>query len=174
MGLGNPGDQFHNTRHNAGFEVLDFFAKKNNFPEFTLSKKYKSLVSENEDILLIKPQTFMNESGSAVSNFKSKISNLIVVHDDIDMPLGKIKFSINSSSGGHKGVLSIINSLGTQDFVRLKIGIATGDHKAEDVVLKKFAPEEKEILNGVIEKSSKALQYFIENGPEKTMNEYNK
>jgi len=160
VGLGNPGKKFDHTRHNAGFEVLDFFAKENDFPE--------------DEVLLIKPQTFMNESGKAVLPYKFKIKDLVVVHDDIDMPLGKIKFVKDSTSGGHKGVDSIIQTLGTKDFIRLKIGIATGDHKAEEVVLQKFSPQEKEILDEVIKKSAEALKYLIENGLEKTMNEYNK
>lgn len=160
VGLGNPGKKFDHTRHNAGFEVLDFFAAQNTFPE--------------NEVLLIKPETFMNESGKAVQKFKSKIESLVVVHDDIDMPLGKIKFVKDSTSGGHKGVESIIQALGTKDFVRLKIGVATGDHKAEDVVLQKFSPEEHETLHQVIEKSAQALKYLIDNGLEKTMNEYNR
>ncbi|OGZ65229.1 MAG: aminoacyl-tRNA hydrolase [Candidatus Staskawiczbacteria bacterium RIFCSPHIGHO2_02_FULL_43_16] len=175
VGLGNPGKKFENTRHNAGFMVLDFFAQQNNSPEFEVSKKYsQALISEKDDILLVKPQTFMNESGRAISNLKFQISNLVVAHDDIDLQLGKIKFSKDSTSGGHKGVASIIQALGTKDFVRLKIGIATGDHKAEEVVLQKFSPQEQEILHEVIKKSSKALKCLIKSGLEKTMNEYNK
>jgi len=160
VGLGNPGKKFDHTRHNAGFEVLDFFAKENNFSE--------------DQVLLIKPQTFMNESGKAVEPYKFKVNDLIVVHDDIDMPLGKIKFVKDSTSGGHKGVESIIQTLGTKDFARLKIGVATGDHDAMEVVLQKFSPEEQELLAQVIKKSAEALRYLIENGLEKAMNEYNK
>src|SRR3989338_2908928 len=111
-GLGNPGEKFKHTRHNAGFMALDFFAKKNNFSEFKLSKKYNALISENvlndNKIMLIKPQSFMNESGLAVkkitTHYKLLTTHLIVVHDDIDLPLGKIKFSKDSGAGGHKGV----------------------------------------------------------------------
>ncbi len=175
VGLGNPGVKFNTTRHNAGFMALDFFATQNNFPEFELSKKYDSLISEKDGILLAKPQTFMNESGKAVQKLmKNSQAELIVVHDDIDMDLGKIKFSKDSGAGGHKGVESIIALLGTKDFTRLKIGIATGEQKAEEVVLQKFSPAEQEILTGVIKKSALALQYFIDNGLEKTMNEYNR
>ncbi len=171
--MGNPGKKFEHTRHNAGFMVLDFLAQQNNFPDFELQKKSESLISENENVMLVKPQTFMNESGKAIFDFRFQIADLIVVHDDIDMELGKMKFVKDSSSGGHKGVDSIIQAIGTKDFIRLKIGIATGDHKAEDVVLQKFNPQEQEILNEVIKKSAEALNYFIENGLEKTMNEFN-
>ncbi len=162
VGLGNPGKKFEHTRHNAGFEVLDFFAQQNNFPE--------------NEVMLYKPQTFMNESGKAVKEILKNKNEpvLVIVHDDIDLPLGKIKFVKDSSSGGHKGVDSIIQAIGTKDFARLKIGVATGDHKAEEVVLQKFSPQEREILQEVIKKSSEALKYLIENGLEKTMNEYNR
>lgn len=178
VGLGNPGKKFENTKHNAGFMALDAFAKKNNFPEFTESKKYQSEISEKDDVLLVKPQTFMNDSGHAVkkltTNYSLTTTHLLVVHDEIDLPLGKMKFSKDSGAGGHKGVDSIIASLGTKDFARLKIGIANGSHEAIEVVLEKFSPQEQEILNGVIEKSVQALEYFTNNGLEKTMNEYNR
>ncbi len=196
IGLGNPGEKFNKTRHNVGFIALDFFAKENDFPEFKLSKKYESLVSEkviekiysnfndrsNHSIrvILAKPQTFMNESGKAVQkviyDLRSKTYDLVVVHDDIDLPMGKIKLSKDSGAGGHKGVDSIIRHLGKQDFVRLKIGICPASGKPETVekfVIEKFTSEEMEILDGVIEKSAEALNFFIENGLEKTMNEFN-
>ena len=189
VGLGNPGEKFKNTRHNIGFTVVDFFAKENNFPNFKLSKKYNSLISENDDVILAKPQMFMNNSGLAVkkiiSNFKFKMqpsgvpagpANLVVIHDDIDLLLGKIKFSKDSGSGGHKGVESVIDNLGKKDFIRLKIGIGNEGNKvkAEEIVLKKFTKSEMEIIDSVVEKTSDALIFFIENGLEKTMNEYNK
>ncbi len=178
VGLGNPGEKFKNTRHNVGFMAVDFFAKKNQLPEFELSKKYNSLISKKENIILVKPQTFMNESGTAVKSIikNSKETELIVVHDDIDLPLGKIKFSKDSGAGGHKGVDSIINSLGNKNFIRLKIGVGSNGQKvkAEKVVLKKFTKEEKEILKNVIEKSTESLNFFVKEGLEKTMNEYNR
>ena len=177
-GLGNPGEKFNHTRHNAGFMAVDFFAEKNSFPEFKLSKKFHSFISEKNSIFLVKPETFMNESGRGVqkitAHYKLPGENLVVVRDDIDLPLGKIKFSENGGAGGHKGVESIIQQLGNNHFVQLKIGIATDDKKAEDVVLKKFSKEEQEILANVVEKSAKALDYFTKNGLEETMNEYNR
>jgi PTH1 family peptidyl-tRNA hydrolase len=176
VGLGNPGKKFEKTRHNAGFMTVDFFAQQNNFPKFTLSKKYESLTSENNEILLAKPQTFMNESGKAVASIlkNTNAENVIVVRDDIDLPMGTIKLSKDSGSGGHKGIDSVIQHLGNNNFIQLKIGIATNDKKAEEVVLKKFSKEEMEILNNAIKKSAQALNYFIENGIEKTMNEFNR
>ena len=178
VGLGNPGKKFDNTPHNAGFEALDFFAQKNDFPEFEFSKKYNSLISEKDDVLLAKPQTFMNESGVSVKEIlkNKKEATLLVIHDDIDLPLGKIKFSQGNGAGGHKGVDSIIQHLGSKDFIRLKIGVGKEGEKipAEEIVLKKFTKEEQEILQRIMEKSAQALNLLIEEGIEKTMNEYNR
>lgn len=177
VGLGNPGAKFNNTPHNVGFEILDFFAQKNGFPEFTLSKKYESMICEHDGITLAKPQSFMNDSGAAVKKIMSNTNDqmLMVVHDDIDLPLGKIKFSKDSGAGGHKGVESIIQHLGNNHFIRLKIGIGSEDQKikALEVVLKKFTKAKQEMVKDVIEKSAQGIHYVIENGLEKTMNEYN-
>ncbi len=176
IGLGNPGAQFNHTRHNAGFEALDFFAEKNGFPEFSLSKKYDALVSEKDDIVLAKPQTFMNESGKTAATMLKNTNDatLVVVHDDIDLELGKMKFSKDSGAGGHKGVASIIQHLGNNNFIRLKIGVATDERRAEEVVLEKFSPTQQETLKPVIEKAAEALDHLITNGIEKTMNEYHR
>ncbi len=177
VGLGNPGPKFNYTRHNSGFMAVDFFAQQNGFPKFTFSKKYNSLISEHNDITLVKPQTFMNESGSLAKalfqNSKFKIQNLIVVHDDTDLPLGKIKFAKDSGAGGHKGVESIIQNLGNNNFIRLKIGVATDNQKAIEVVLQKFSSAEKIILKEILKNSFDALQYLIDNGIEKAMNKFN-
>ena len=170
VGLGNPGEKFDKTRHNAGFMALDFFAKQNNFPEFEFSKKFNAIVSQkdNSDILqnnrviLAKPQTFMNESGKAVSAIlkKSKENMLVVIHDDIDLPLGTIKISKDSGSGGHKGVASIIEHLGTKAFTRIRIGICPPNGKPEKVelfVIQKFTEEEMAILQPVFIKIATEL-----------------
>src|SRR3989344_2121170 len=177
VGLGNPGEQFKTTRHNAGFMAVDFFAQKNDFPDFTLSKKYHAFVSEKEDIILVKPQSFMNESGKSVKAIiKNTKGDLVVIHDDIDLSLGTLKISKDSGSGGHKGVGSIIENLGTKDFIRLKMGICPLGGKPNDVesfVITKFSPQEQETLNQAIPRISEALDSFIKHGLEKTMNEYN-
>lgn len=162
IGLGNPGKKFEQTRHNAGFEVLDFFAAQNGFPKFELSKKYESLISEKDNVILVKPQTFMNESGSAVYKVCKvyKVESLVVVRDDTDMELGKVKIAKDSGSGGHKGVESIIQRLGDNHFAQVKIGVSTGLEKAEEVVLKKFTPEEYGILSKVIQQSAEILKTF--------------
>ena len=123
IGLGNPGEQYKNTRHNVGFMAIDQFANENNFPTFILQKKAKALVSEQNDVILIKPQTFMNDSGKSVREItKNKpADSLVVIHDDIDLPLGKIKIVKERGSAGHRGVESIIQSIGNDGLIRVRI-----------------------------------------------------
>jgi PTH1 family peptidyl-tRNA hydrolase len=206
VGLGNPGDKFKNTPHNVGFEALDNFREKNNFPDFEMQKMFEAEISKGEvfgkEVVLAKPQTFMNNSGSSAKSLiknlvksdltKFASTSLVLVHDDIDLPFGTIKLSKNRGSAGHKGVESIINHLGTEDFVRLRIGIGrekpdksptghcdgpvTISPKASLVgyVLKKFSKKDLEVLKSVLEKSVNALNLLIEQGLEKAMNECNK
>ena len=177
IGLGNPGEQYKNTRHNVGFLAVDEFAKKHDFSEFKLQKKSKSEVSEKDEIILVKPQTFMNESGKSVREIiKNKpVNNIIVIHDDIDLPIGKIKIVQERGSAGHKGVESIIQNIGNEGLIRFRIGIGSENKiEAMKVVLKNFSPEEQNKIDKVIQKTSKALDFFFKNGLEKTMNEYNK
>lgn len=169
IGLGNPGEKYNNTPHNIGFEAIDEFAKENNFPDFKLSKKFNALISEKDDILLAKPQTFMNESGKSVKKIirnskstlrgaSSEIRNLIIIHDDIDLELGKIKVSKNRGSAGHKGVESIIKELGNKDFIRIRIGVSK-EEKPD--VLKKFSQQDKELAKktlSAIDKTIKTLK----------------
>lgn len=192
IGLGNPGEKYKNTRHNVGFMAIDAFAKKNNFPDFKLQKKSNALISlgrsltgepEKENIMLVKPQTFMNESGKSVKKIISNnnIGNLIVIHDDIDLPIGKIKIVTERGSAGHKGVESIIENIGNDGLIRFRIGIASpaealakeGREKAMKVVLENFSKEEQILLDETIEKTVEALNLFITDGLEKTMNKFN-
>ncbi|MCH7828851.1 aminoacyl-tRNA hydrolase [Patescibacteria group bacterium] len=181
VGLGNPGKKYAKTRHNVGFLVLDEFQKKYGFPEFSLSKKHASLVSEgilNETkVVLAKPQTFMNNSGKAVRSLLPKsrlgapkrdlgnIQNLIVIHDDIDIPLGKVKVSENRGSAGHKGVDSVIQALRTKNFTRMRVGIQPAKGKPSNVetfVLKPFSQEEKALLKSSIAVASQAILKLLE------------
>ena len=193
-GLGNPEKKYKDTRHNIGFRALDKFQEKNNFPDFKFSKKFNAEISEEflngEKIVLAKPQTFMNESGTTIKKLienpsavssgpnccKLKIENFIVVHDDIDLPVGKIKISVGAGSAGHKGVESIIKALGTNEFARIRIGIEPEDKtkKALELVLKGFSKEEKEKLDGAIDNACLALETAVREGLEKAMNEFNK
>ncbi|MCK4355023.1 aminoacyl-tRNA hydrolase [Candidatus Parcubacteria bacterium] len=173
VGLGNPSIKYKNTRHNIGFRIIDEFAKENNFPEFKLSKKHNSLISESiindNKIMLVKPQTFMNSSGKAIKSIIDYLSlitdNLIVVHDDIDIEIGEIRISENRGSAGHKGVQSIIDEINTKDFARVRVGIKPvgkiqeqgGDTQpiiTEKFVLEKFTQDEEKILENIIKQSS--------------------
>ena len=180
VGLGNPGEKFKNTRHNAGFIAVDFFAEKNDFPGFALSKKYNALISEMDGVILTKPQTFMNDSGEAVkkitNDHKSQVKNIIIIHDDIDLPIGKIKIIKERGPAGHKGVESVIKNIGNDGLIRFRIGIQPVKGKlknSENLVIKNFTKEEQSILNPIIEKTAEALDFFIKNGLEKTMNQFN-
>ena len=186
IGLGNPGRKYQKTRHNVGFMVLDEFQKIQDFSDWKLKKKFKAEISEgiinSQKIILAKPQTFMNESGKAVKaifNFQFSNKNLIVIHDDLDLELGKMKIVQNRGAAGHKGVQSIINELGTKNFVRFRIGIKSQktenkEQRAENFVLKKFSKEESKILKEVIKKTCRAIEIAIKQSTEKTMTEYNK
>ena len=184
VGLGNPGTEYQKTRHNVGFLVLDELQKRYGFSEFTLSKKHTSLVSEGflgsakefldrTKVVLAKPQTFMNNSGKAVKSLLPKLGlgilkpSLVIIHDDIDIPLGKIKISENRGSAGHRGVDSIIQTLGTKNFTRIRIGIRPAKGKpnnTESFVLKPFLKAELPLLESAIEKATTLLLPLIQKG----------
>jgi PTH1 family peptidyl-tRNA hydrolase len=188
VGLGNPGKKFEKTRHNLGFLIIENLKLKiKNFSDWKYEKKFKAEISRgkigNKKIILAKPQTFMNNSGKSVKpltrSYNLEPKNLIVVHDDIDLPLGKIRISIGRSAAGHKGVQSIIDELGTKNFVRFRIGIkpTTYDLRLttiENFVLQKFNKEEEKILKGVIERTCQAIETLIKEGIEKAMQKFNK
>lgn len=182
VGLGNPGRKYSKTRHNVGFMVVDELARKYGL-EFRERKEYYIAEArlEGKDIIIIKPATYMNLSGIAVkkvineSILKNLPDSLIVVHDDLDMPVGKIKIKKNGSSGGHRGVQSIIDSIGTKNFIRVKIGI--GKDPAQDVsdyVLSPFKKEEKSIVKEKILQAADSIVTIINEGVEKAMNIYNR
>ncbi len=185
VGLGNPGLKFRKTRHNIGFRVLDAFQKENNFPKFRMNKKTKAEISKGtisgKEIMLVKPQGFMNNSGFSVKALgafgapkaPSAFNNsLIVIHDDFDLPFGEVKITENSGSAGHHGVESIIQALGTRDFKRLKIGIrpkietsggsSPVNLKAEDFVLKKFSKDEEKQLPKITELACQKLNTAVD------------
>ncbi len=166
LGLGNPGRKFENTRHNAGFLALEYLQRKWDFPEFKEKKKNFAELSkrnfERIQIVLGKPLTFMNDSGKAAKLIVKdlRVKNLIVVHDDADLPFGKIKISYGAGSAGHKGVGSIIEALGTKNFYRVRIGIRPpgNTQKAETFVLKNFSKQEKQKLQSILEQVCKLLE----------------
>ncbi len=161
IGLGNPGEEYKKTRHNAGFLTVDALALKLQATSYKLQANFNAEVSEgiidNKKIILAKPQTFMNNSGQAVrailDYYKIKPEDIVVIHDDLDILLGEYKISKNKNSGGHKGVQSIIDYLGTKDFTRIRIGIMTENKKTptEKFVLERFSKDEMKIIKGVIE-----------------------
>lgn len=185
VGLGNPGKKYGDTRHNAGFMAINAIAVNFQFPIFKLESDFHAQISKGKigekEVALAKPQTFMNESWIAVKDIYNKkykiedIKHLIVIHDDIDLPLGKIRISQGSSAGGHKGIYPIIRTL-TNKFIRLRIGTSPESGKPEDVesfVLENFTKKERKILEEIIEKTVKATEVIIKDGPEKAMNEFN-
>lgn len=183
IGLGNPGEQFKNTRHNIGREIAEDFRKEIDFPEFRLEKKWNGEVSEGktgkEKIAILRPNIFMNKSGQSVAPaarfFKIKPKDIFVIHDDADIALGKAKLSFGRSSAGHKGVESVMRALKSKDFWRFRIGIGgKRDIPAEKLVLKKFAPEETKLIKKVVKRTVEALEKAIKESPEKAMNDYNK
>lgn len=176
VGLGNPGQQYENTRHNVGFAMIDKLQDYFNFPQFGFNKKFNAEISEgiykpqtkNQKLLLMKPQTFMNLSGVCVRAildfYKLTPEDIIVVQDDIDLEIGTLRVATDSRSAGHNGVQNIIDLLGTQKFTRLRIGIGatTTDSTAcrlgvHDFVLARFSPEENKKLDELQDAVKKTL-----------------
>lgn len=158
VGLGNPGKEYEGTRHNIGFMILDDFAKDNNL-NFKLSTKLNGLIAKSGDYFLLKPTTFMNNSGLAVKKvcdyYQIPISNVLIVSDDLDLPFGKIRLREHGSSGGHNGLKSIIANIGTDQFKRMRVGIGEAKKDTIDYVLGELSKEEKNIF---IETKVKACQ----------------
>lgn len=174
VGLGNPGKEYDGTRHNLGFAVLDTLAAKHD-GTFGLNKKFNAEICEffinGEKIILAKPQTFMNKSGESVREIVGyfNISNdrVWVLHDDIDLEIGSVRVRKNGSSGGHKGVQSIMDNLGTESFVRFRLGIKS-EHcdflSTEEVVLQRFCKEEEKPMKDAISKTVVEIEKAIDEG----------
>ncbi len=179
VGLGNPGRAYAHTRHNVGFDVLDILAKRKKVR--ILSRQNRALVGSfdhyGEKILLVKPQTFMNESGQAVGAIVRKHNltpdSVLVVYDDLDLPLGKIRIRPRGSSGGHKGMKSIISHLHSEDFPRIRIGIGRNG-EAINHVLSRFNRKERQIMDVTLGQAADALNMILEEGIEAAMNVYNR
>jgi len=183
VGLGNPGLGYARNRHNIGFMCLRHLAKT---AGIKLDKKQgKARIGRGEaagsEVVLARPQTFMNHSGDAVcrlvEGFKLEPQDLIVIHDDLDLPLGRIRIGQGSGSGGHKGAGSIICSLGSQDFVRVRVGIGRPEGASEDdiiaYVLSDFTATEKEAIDRTIPRVTEAINCLLAEGLETAMNSYN-
>lgn len=191
MGLGNPGEKYEGTRHNAGRLALESFRKQNDFPEWRFDKKMNAQLSEGkigkEKVLLMCPDTFMNNSGKAVAyvvKSKKAAADLLVVYDDLDMPFGHLKISYGRSSGGHNGLESVIRAVKTKDFPRLRIGVSpatptgklrkpSGEKKVLDFLLGGFSKSERDALGKVFKKAGEAIEVAVQDGYQMAMNQFN-
>lgn len=178
VGLGNPGKKYEKTRHNVGFMAVDEFLRQlraGGYSEECLSHLYRVKV-DGREVLVAKPQTYMNNSGLAVINlleeYQISPEEMLVVYDDLDLPLGKMRLRSEGSSGGHHGVESIIREIKTEKFPRLRIGIGRPKdrNKVVDYVLSPFTEEEMRVLAGVLKRAGECLRRCVEYGVEESMN----
>ena len=181
VGLGNPGKEYRGTRHNVGFMVLDQLAEDLG-EAFSRVQANSLVISTNRTgkrILLAKPHTFMNLSGQAVASllkfYKVPTDHLLIVHDDIDLPLGTLRMRPGGGSAGQKGLISIIERLGTQEFPRLRVGVGRppGQKEAADYVLQDFSKADREVLPFILKRAGEAALVFVDDGLEKAMNQFN-
>ncbi len=180
-GLGNPGLKYEKTRHNAGFMVIDKLAEelKVSFTQEKFSASFVKTKVKEEDVILLKPLTYMNNSGFAIRQcmdfYKASPEDLIIIYDDVDLPVGRIRLREKGSAGGHNGMKSIIQCVFTQEFSRIRVGIGK-DPQIDmiDWVLSKFRDEEMEELNKAIENAAAAAKFSITNPFSASMNRYNK
>ncbi|WP_453992539.1 aminoacyl-tRNA hydrolase [Bacillus nitroreducens] len=181
VGLGNPGRQYEETRHNIGFKVIDELSEQLNIP---LDKaKFNGIFGQGmvngEKVLLLKPLTYMNLSGECIrplmDYYDILVDEILVIYDELDLPVGKIRLREKGSAGGHNGMKSIINHLGTQEFKRIRIGInrPTNGMKITDYVLGRFQAEESEDIKNAIRNSSEAAQAWLSTPFLQVMNEFN-
>jgi PTH1 family peptidyl-tRNA hydrolase len=192
VGLGNPGEKYKDTRHNVGFLVVDKLAHELGSSEtkWSLSEKHKAEIAKTGDLILVKPQTFMNASGASVaalvSYYHLKPSDVWVIHDDLDLPLGKIRIRVGGASAGHHGVDSIIEALKTDTFTRFRLGIGPGKEAIEknsdqhlhrrnviDFVLSRFTQSEAGELKHIVKHGAEAVRTALMDGMDKAMNRFN-
>lgn len=184
VGLGNPGKEYEKTRHNAGRSAVELFSKQESFDEFIFNKTSNARVSkgaiEGKNATLVLPETMMNLSGKAVVSFvktPKAAQSLLVIHDDLDLPLGTVKMVFGRGSGGHKGVESIMRALKTKDFARIRIGISAvgkknqakkvqGEEKVINMVIGKWKPTEEVVVKKVLKKVAEATRLFASEGIE--------
>lgn len=191
VGLGNPGEEYAHTRHNVGRIVVVHFLHANGFPVLVASAKYAGYIAEgmleDEKVFVLQPETYMNKSGSAVAKVitnSKKARNLVVIYDDIDLPLGTIKISYGRGSGGHRGVESIIRTLKTKDFARIRVGIAPttssgklrkpkGEQKVIDFLLSDFKKPEQAIIRKTAKQVSDIIETIVTESLAAAMNRFN-
>ena len=181
VGLGNPENEYAHTRHNMGFDAINEIAKKNNI---NITKtKFKSLyetgIIQNQKVILLKPQTYMNASGESIKEvydfYNIKPEELIVIYDDIDIAKGKIKLRKKGGPGSHNGMKSVIQELGITDFTRIRVGIGQPEFKSDMInyVIGKVPEEEQKILQEGTQKAAEAVEEIIKNGIDIAMNKFN-
>lgn len=182
VGLGNPGAEYAETRHNLGFWLVDRLARVAGTGAFR--RRYSSLFAVGElggrRLHLLKPQTFMNLSGTAVREALRGLGlgpdALWVAHDDVDLPVGRLRIRLRGSSGGHRGVASVIEAVGTEEFGRIRLGIGRPPAGVDtaDYVLAPFAPEERPLVEAMLDRAVEAVEVLVREGPERAMTRYNR
>ena len=185
VGLGNPGSEYHGTRHNVGFEVVDEVARRwdvmfQSAPADAVLAKSPGVPGEREAAILVKPLTFMNRSGRAVGvlqrYFRVALSDLLVVTEDVNLQLGCLRARRQGSAGGHNGLLSVIELLGTEQFSRLRIGVGRGDprHRLASRVLSRFDSVERPVMDDTVRRAVEAVELFVDSGIDPVMNRFNR
>jgi PTH1 family peptidyl-tRNA hydrolase len=179
VGLGNPGKQYENTRHNVGFDAIDIISKEYNIP--VNREKFKGIYGEGsisgERVILLKPKTFMNLSGESIREivnfYKIDVRNIIVIYDDISLETGRLRIRPQGSSGGHNGIKSIISNLATDEFPRIKIGVGNPQFDLIPHVLGRFSKEDRKEVEEVIDAAASSVETIIKFGVEEAMNKFN-
>ena len=178
VGLGNPGPRYALTRHNIGFLCLDYFSQ--GFPDFRWSEKFKGHFGQLHDVMLLKPMTFMNKSGESVREvvqfYKIPMDSVLVVHDEVDLPFGQMKFQTNRSAAGHNGIKSLVEQLGTQEFHRLRLGVGRPLHPqiaVADHVLERFTDPEQQQIPEFLNRAGDGLEMYLAKGLTAVANEFN-
>ena len=183
VGLGNPGEQYRDTRHNVGFDVIDRLAADHELsfevgPARALQAKWR--LATGDAVLLAKPLTFMNLSGEAAGSlcryYKVALEDLLVVCDDVNLPLGRLRVRATGSEGGHNGLKSMAQHLGTIDYARLRIGVGRGEIRRDlaDHVLARFAPDERPGIDDAVARAASAVETWVVDGLAKVMNTFNR
>jgi len=179
VGLGNPGKQYHGTRHNVGFAVVDGLAAGPAAGRFQsrFSAQVAELMEDDQKILLVKPETFMNLSGRSVRQvldfYQVPLDELLVVCDDINLPLGQLRIRTKGSHGGHNGLRDIQNHLGTQEYSRLRIGVGAGEEDLVDHILGRFRPSERPVIEDALSLAIQAVSLWVTQGVDVCMNRFN-
>ena len=181
VGLGNPEEEYNKTRHNMGFNTINKISQKYNIDvkQNKFQALYGSGIIENKKVILLKPQTYMNLSGNSVKEvvdfYKIEKENILVIYDDMDVESGKIKIRKKGSAGGHNGMKSIIQMIGTEEFLRIRVGIGRPIHKGDEInyVIGAIPEEELKRLDEGTEKAQKAVEEILKNGVDSAMNKYN-